>query len=1461
MSIYPKFQGSNTFNTSDIISYEDSNKQMISLDLSGFVNANNPVLTSDLYLKGETAINFGGKVQNQAYDNTEKAKNDLNESKLTNVSYDEDNNETIINNKLDLTNSTLNFNDDQIPQSKITNLVSRLQGIDNNLANISNNDTDILNIQNDITNNIKPDIIQNTTDITNNKNDYDIYIAQNNTDKINMDLNILSNETKNTEQDGRLTINEAKNTEQDGRLDLIETKNTEQDNRLTVNETKNTEQDNRLTVNETKNTEQDGRLDLIETKDLEQDGRLTVNEAKNTEQDNRLTVNETKNTEQDGRLTVNEAKNTEQDGRLDLIETKNTEQDTSISNLNALTTSHTNNISLLQTEDTTQNSRLDTLETDILTKHSTINNSNKLNVSYIGNGDVDNNKLSSLNDIRTDVSVQYQLTEMKTELDLFDGSNVVNNTNRIITLENQMLTKEDIISDSNKIDISNVNNLQTELNNIDTKTINNLNSINTINTNLTTLTNADGLHDSQITNLQNQDTTLQNNINLKHDIIDVNNKLDSGLINDTNLNDTLDNVLNSFDTSISALENDKQDVIDVNNKLNSSLINRNDNLIYFDINSSLNGKLSNIDANITLLQGTDTTIITDIQDNFDTHDASITALQNSVSTLQGLQDGDIVSFQNINNSITNLTNTKHPLIDSDNKLNSSLLNRNDNLQHIDISSSLQTTLDNLQSTKQDLLNNTTNKLNHDKVDFTTSNIRFADYPSSINDKMTSLDSQISTLNSTDVAQGTTNTNLQNQINSNVSDITDLQNQDTTLQNNINLKHDIIDVNNKLDSSLLNRNDNLQHIDISSSLQTKLNSLDTDIATKHDIIDVNNKLDTDLLNRNDNLQYIDISSSLQTKLNSLDTDISTKHDIIDVNNKLDTDLLNRNDNLQHIDISSSLQTKLNSLDTDIATVQTNIDNKKCKIEEIDDNLQYNTSTNVLTHTYNEENIFVNSLDDNGLLELQLTINSPSNYKTYNQRVFIDCLQYKGYINVLKINGNTVEIKHRDGDSNINLAPISGYSMIEQTLILTYMSDTWYAMSNIELFYNSNSNSVYDVTAPVITMVEVNGNTVINHEINTAYNDAGATANDNIDGDVTNNIVVTGSVNTAVLGVYNITYTVQDSKGNESQAVRVVNVIDTTNPVVTLTGPSTVNLNTGDTYTEQGATATDNSGESLTVTIGGDVVDTANAGSYTVTYTATDSSSNSHQIGRLVVVSDPVPTLQYSNPSTDIFQYLNFDSNSDSDYDTQSLWTLTGQTPSWKNGDYEVRATSLRSDNTIKHFHSIFSGTPYSTNGKFFESRLGSHPVDHHQYGTSYGVGSAWVSVGDGKYDFQHYNLDTATLPASYFETNLDNASTLTGEYIYVKFPFFLKVSSFEITNNISPSSTAPVTIYLVASNDDITYTDLTGPVDFQGLSALTTNISTGNATGYKHLRLICTQAPSRTSFMFELFKIYGDVYDY
>ena len=85
-------------------------------------------------------------------------------------------------------------------------------------------------------------------------------------------------------------------------------------------------------------------------------------------------------------------------------------------------------------------------------------------------------------------------------------------------------------------------------------------------------------------------------------------------------------------------------------------------------------------------------------------------------------------------------------------------------------------------------------------------------------------------------------------------------------------------------------------------------------------------------------------------------------------------------------------------------------------------------------------------------------------------------------------------------------------------------------------------------------------------------------------------------------------------------------DTTAPVVTLTGDATINLANGSSWIDPGATATDETDGTLTVTTSG-TVDTQTAGTYTITYSATDAAGNTGTATRSVIVAavqDPTLT---------------------------------------------------------------------------------------------------------------------------------------------------------------------------------------------------------------------------------------------
>jgi beta-glucanase (GH16 family) len=81
----------------------------------------------------------------------------------------------------------------------------------------------------------------------------------------------------------------------------------------------------------------------------------------------------------------------------------------------------------------------------------------------------------------------------------------------------------------------------------------------------------------------------------------------------------------------------------------------------------------------------------------------------------------------------------------------------------------------------------------------------------------------------------------------------------------------------------------------------------------------------------------------------------------------------------------------------------------------------------------------------------------------------------------------------------------------------------------------------------------------------------------------------------------------------------NNADTTDPVITLNGSATVNVEQGTSYSDASATANDNVDGLVTVSSSG-TVDASKSGTYTITYTATDAAGNSATRTRTVTVAD-------------------------------------------------------------------------------------------------------------------------------------------------------------------------------------------------------------------------------------------------
>lgn len=157
---------------------------------------------------------------------------------------------------------------------------------------------------------------------------------------------------------------------------------------------------------------------------------------------------------------------------------------------------------------------------------------------------------------------------------------------------------------------------------------------------------------------------------------------------------------------------------------------------------------------------------------------------------------------------------------------------------------------------------------------------------------------------------------------------------------------------------------------------------------------------------------------------------------------------------------------------------------------------------------------------------------------------------------------------------------------------------------------------DQTDPEITVSNLD--TVVECAVESWSSDnASITITDNFATEL--EVTVSGTVSTDTVGSYDITYTsTADYDGNTDSQIVTVGVEDTTYPEITVTGENSIDVAVGDTYSDAGAFATDACDGALAVTTSG-TVDTSIAGTYTLTYTATDNVNNSTQATRTIVVS--------------------------------------------------------------------------------------------------------------------------------------------------------------------------------------------------------------------------------------------------
>jgi len=214
---------------------------------------------------------------------------------------------------------------------------------------------------------------------------------------------------------------------------------------------------------------------------------------------------------------------------------------------------------------------------------------------------------------------------------------------------------------------------------------------------------------------------------------------------------------------------------------------------------------------------------------------------------------------------------------------------------------------------------------------------------------------------------------------------------------------------------------------------------------------------------------------------------------------------------------------------------------------------------------------------------------------------------------------------DGDLTSEIS-ISGTvdHMREATYYITY------TVTNSSGYTSSRTRTVnVYIPKPVVSMI---GSSSIKLLIHQTYTDQGATALDTLDGNLTNRIVTTGSVNPEIPGNYTITYTVTNNLGKVGTATRNITVYQP-EPQITIIGNSNIEILKTKTYVDLGATATDEiDGDITSQIITTSNVNTSRAGTYYMTYRVTNSEGITSTKQRTVVVREPVVSITLNGAST-------------------------------------------------------------------------------------------------------------------------------------------------------------------------------------------------------------------------------------
>jgi predicted nucleic acid-binding Zn-ribbon protein len=704
MSSYPapKNSGLGIYNSGSFLGLDDiGGGQRLVLDLANYVRSDAASFTGNIQTNGSLVL--GNTVQSVAFSD---AKNTilLNvDQRTSDISYAS--NQTTVLGDFSVTGALI-IPDGSLSIAKISTLQTHLDQIYENITQIQANDLDISGLQ---TFQAAQESINTSTDNS---------LATINTALLTHDDELSTINGVLTTHNSHLFTLDSTTAEATSSISTI-------NSQITVLQSADASAAILITALQSKDTSLDSDISAInssivslQTKDGQLDTEIaainadiTNLEAADVTLQTNITANDNAITSINGSIMSINSTTTAHSEMLNSLETLTDSHTTSISNLDTSSTAHGTQIGGLETLTAAHTASISSISTQqdsntsaISTKQAILNSSNRLDAAYIGDGSISNASFQTLYGINTGSSIESRLTALSNTLNGLDID-----VGTLETLQN--------------IDLSTFNTIGTQITAIESNVSTNASDIAASATDIGNLQSNVSSNTGRLNVIDSAITTIQTNVSTNAANIAANTS-DIGTLESNVATNTADILT-------------KQNIINSGNKLAASVVSTNVD--------STPSTLDLILQSLTDINGTQSSTISSIND-------SIISLTNDIATnetsINSLLTADATHSNLIStNSADIVTNAaaielKQDIISGSNLLSSAYItdtNEADTLDNIIVR------IDSDIATKQDILNGTSNQLPIDYVDISSSNIRFADFGSSIATKLASLDGQISTL--------------------------------------------------------------------------------------------------------------------------------------------------------------------------------------------------------------------------------------------------------------------------------------------------------------------------------------------------------------------------------------------------------------------------------------------------------------------------------------------------------------------------------------------------------------------------------------------------------------------------------------------------------------------------------------------------------------------------------------------